>query len=86
LLGISYYQDFYYGESLFLSKRNDLPIILSLSTWITPSYRLLNDEIVYGHAELVDIESARTFVLDKIDYFEKLFVTNYFLEHKTTID
>ena len=86
LLGISFYQDFYYGESLFLTERSDLPIILSLSTWMTTSYRLLNDDIIHGEVTEDALESMRQYVLDKIDFFEKLFITDYFLENKTTID
>lgn len=86
LLGISYYQDFYYGESLFLSERSNLPIILSLSTWILDSYRLLYDEVVYGEVTQDEIEVTRSFVLAKIDFFEKLFITDYFLNNKTTVD
>lgn len=86
LLGISYYQDFYYGESLFLTERSNIPIILSLSTWITNSYRLLNNEIVSGEVIIDEIETTRSYVLEKIDFFEKLFITDYFLEHKTTVD
>ena len=86
LLGISYYQDFYYGESLFLENRTDLPIILSLSTWIMNSYRLVNDEVVYGEATYEEIEHTRELVLMKIDFFEKLFIIDYFIDHKTTVE
>jgi len=86
LLGISYYQDFYYGESLFLENRSDLPIILSLSTWIMNSYRLVNDELVYGEATFEEIEITRSLVLKKIDFFEKLFIIDYFIDHKTTVE
>ena len=86
LLGIAYYQDFYYGESLFLNERSELPIILSLSTWILDSYRLLYDEVVYGEVTQDEIEVTRSFVLAKIDFFEKLFITDYFLNNKTTIN
>ncbi|MDD3068270.1 MAG: hypothetical protein PHF13_05285, partial [Acholeplasmataceae bacterium] len=71
---------------LFLENRTDLPIILSLSTWIMNSYRLVNDGVVYGEATYEEIEHTRELVLMKIDFFEKLFIIDYFIDHKTTVE
>lgn len=83
LLGIPFYSNYYYGESLFLTKRLDLPIILSPSTWITTLYRIINDQVVFGETFDDQIESDRMLVSEKIEFFKKLFITDFFSSHKT---
>lgn len=86
LLGIKYYKDFYYGESLFSESREDKPIILAHSTWIKRDYRIEHDQVLYGEALELDIENERILVFDTIEFFKKLFVTDYFANRKTIED
>jgi lipoteichoic acid synthase len=83
LLGIAYYQDYYYGQSVFLENKLDLPIILSYSSWISYENYVRFDEIVYGHDDLEDYLIKKTEIYEVIDKFEKMFITDYFIDLQT---
>lgn len=78
LLGLSYYQDFYYGESLFVDEREDRPIILSYSSWISESYRVQFGEVVYGEIDEESYLVTKNDIYDTIQFYEKIFFSDYF--------
>ena len=83
LLGVSYYQDYYYGQSVFLQNRLDLPIILSYSSWISHENVVMFDEILSGNDDQLAYDLKKEWVYDMIDYYEKMFQSNYFLNKQT---
>ncbi len=83
LLGIRYYQDYYYGQSVFLENRLDLPIILTYSSWISRENVVLFDQILSGNDDPEDYILKKQWVYEVIDLYEKMFQSNYFLG-KTT--
>jgi lipoteichoic acid synthase len=83
LLGISYYQDYYYGQSVFLEDRLDLPIILSYSSWISYENHVRFDEVVSGNDDLEDYFFKKTQIYDVIEKFEKMFIADYFVDLET---
>ena len=85
LMGISYYQDFYYGQSLFLENRIDLPIILSYSSWISHQMTVEFEEIVAGETDEELFQETRLWVYDVIDRYEKMFQSDFFRDQETYI-
>lgn len=80
LLGIPYYQDFYYGQSLFLENRVDKPIILAYSSWISNEMTVYDEMIVSGSEDFDRFMEIRLSIFNTIDLFEKMFMSNYFEE------
>ncbi|RJX24318.1 MAG: LTA synthase family protein [Acholeplasma sp.] len=78
LLGIPYYQDFYYGQSLFVDAREDRPIILSYSSWISITHMVMFDEVVYGDIDVDTYDQLKTDVYETIQFFEMIFFSDYF--------
>jgi phosphoglycerol transferase MdoB-like AlkP superfamily enzyme len=78
LLGLNYYKDFYYGESLFVEEREDRPIILSYSSWIAQAYRVQFGQIVYGEIDEECYLVAKNEIYDTIQFYEKIFFSDYF--------
>lgn len=78
LLGISYYQDFYYGESLFVDQREDRPIILSYSSWIAQTHRVQFGEIVSGEIDEESYLEMKNEIYNTIQFYEKIFFSDYF--------
>jgi len=78
LLGIPYYQDFYYGQSLFLENREDKPIILAYSSWISNEMTVYDETIVGGSDDFDRFMEIRLSIFYTIDLFEKMFMSNYF--------
>jgi lipoteichoic acid synthase len=78
LLGIEYYKDLYYGQSIFLEEREDRPIILSYSSWICINEMVEFDMVVSGEISVEDFLVKKQMIYDTIDFFEKLFFSNYF--------
>jgi phosphoglycerol transferase MdoB-like AlkP superfamily enzyme len=83
LLGISYYQDFYYGQSIFLEEKEDRPIILSFSSWISRENVVMFDVVLSGNNDPVDYLAKKTWVYQVIDKYEKMFQSNYFIDRTT---
>ena len=80
LLGIPYYKDFYYGQSLFLENRVDKPIILAYSSWISNEMVVYDEMIVGGSEDFDRFMEIRLSIFNTIDLFEKMFMSNYFEE------
>ncbi|HAX03971.1 MAG: hypothetical protein A2Y45_07340 [Tenericutes bacterium GWC2_34_14] len=78
LLGISSYKDFYYGQSLFIDEREDRPIILSYSNWISSSYRVRFGEVVYGEVDIQTFLDTQQEIYETIQFYEKIFFSDYF--------
>lgn len=78
LLGITYYQDLYYGESVFSENRRDKPIILSYSNWITKTYRVQFDSVVFGEVSEEDFYETKDDIYQTIQHYEKIFFSDYF--------
>ena len=78
LLGISSYKDFYYGQSLFIDEREERPIILSYSNWISPSYRVRFGEVVYGEVDEQTFLDTQQEIYETIQFYEKIFFSDYF--------
>ncbi|MBU1093303.1 MAG: LTA synthase family protein [Firmicutes bacterium] len=83
LLGISYIQYYYYGQSVFLEEKLDLPIILTYSSWISHENVILFDEILSGNANEEDYIAKKLSVYDTIDKFEKMFQSDYFNDRQS---
>ncbi len=83
LLGISYVQYYYYGQSVFLDDKLDLPIILSYSSWISYENVVLFDEILSGNDNEEDYIAKKLSVYETIDRFEKMFQSDYFRDRQT---
>ncbi|TNF08640.1 MAG: LTA synthase family protein [Bacillota bacterium] len=80
LLGVEFYEDFYYGQSLFLNQREDRPIILAYSSWISNEMTVYDEQIVAGNEDFDRFMEIRLEVFNTIDLFEKMFMSNYFEE------
>lgn len=78
LLGIPIYHQLYYGQSLFLPIREDRPIILSYSSWIDENEMVEFDQVVDGTLEPEEYMVKKMFIYATIEYFEKLFFSDYF--------
>ena len=78
LFGISSYKDFYYGQSIFRTDREERPIILSYSSWIDSTYRVQFGEVVYGEVSEEEYLETKTEVYDTIQFYEKIFFSDYF--------
>jgi phosphoglycerol transferase MdoB-like AlkP superfamily enzyme len=78
LMGIEFYEDFYYGQSLFLNQREDRPIILAYSSWVSHEMTVYDEEIVAGSDDFDRFMEIRLEVFNTIDLFEKMFMSNYF--------
>lgn len=85
LLGISYIQYYYYGQSVFLDQKLDLPIILTYSSWISHENVVLFDEILSGNDNEEDYIAKKTAIYYTIDRFEKMFQSDYFRDRQTYI-
>ncbi|MFH0767004.1 MAG: LTA synthase family protein [Bacillota bacterium] len=85
LLGISYIQYYYYGQSIFLDNKLDLPIIISYSSWISYGNVVLFDEIISGNFSEDDYFSKKLSVYETIDRYEKMFQSDYFRDRQTYI-
>jgi phosphoglycerol transferase MdoB-like AlkP superfamily enzyme len=80
LLGVEFYEDFYYGQSLFLNQREDRPIILAYSSWVSQEMTVYDEMIVAGNEDFDRFMEIRLEVFNTIDLFEKMFMSNYFEE------
>ncbi len=78
LFGISSYKDFYYGQSIFLEEREDRPIILSYSSWITETYRVQFGEVVLGELDDEVFLNEKNKIYNTIQFYEKIFFSDYF--------
>lgn len=78
LLGIAHYHEFYYGQSLFLEDRDDRPIILSQSSWISEEMVVMDDLVVKGEITEERFLEVKLWIFDKIDFYDKIFVIDYF--------
>ncbi|MDX9690948.1 MAG: LTA synthase family protein [Acholeplasmataceae bacterium] len=78
LVGIEFYEDFYYGQSLFLANREDRPIILAYSSWISDEMTVYDENIVAGSEDFERFMEIRLSIFETIDLFEKMFMSNYF--------
>ena len=78
LIGIPYFRDFYYGESLFVDTREDRPIILSHSSWISLNHMVMFDEVVMGDIDLGSYYQLKSDIYDTIEFFEMIFFSDYF--------
>ena len=85
LLGISYYQDFYYGQSVFLDERLDLPIILAHSSWISHEMTVQFENVVAGSNDIARFNETRTWIFNVIDTYEKMFQSDYFNNRQTFV-
>ncbi|MDO9630044.1 MAG: sulfatase-like hydrolase/transferase [Acholeplasmataceae bacterium] len=83
LLGISYYQDFYYGQSIFLDEKEDRPIILSFSSWISHENVVMFDAVLSGNSNPEEYLAKKMWVYQVIDKYEKMFQSNYFINRVT---
>jgi lipoteichoic acid synthase len=78
LFGIPYYQDFYHGESIFLENRTDRPIILSYSSWISETHKVMFDQVVSGELDEEAFLELKQKIFNTIVFYEKVFISNYF--------
>lgn len=78
LLGIASYKDFYYGQSLFLENREDRPIILSHSNWISNAYRVRFGQVVYGEVSEEEFIETRNRIHQTIRFYDRIFFSDYF--------
>ncbi len=78
LLGINYYKDLYYGQSMYLEDREDKPIILSYSSWICVDEMVTFDQVVFGTLEEVEFQAKKLMIYEVIELYEKMFFSNYF--------
>lgn len=78
LLGISYFKDFYYGQSFFDENRLDKPIILSYSSWITLTHRVQFGQVVLGTLDEESYFSIKDDIFSTIQFYEKIFFSDYF--------
>ena len=85
LLGISYIQYYYYGQSMFLENRIDSPVIFSYTSWMSYENVVMYDVIKSGNDNLDDYLAKKQFVFDTIDKFEKMFQSDYFRDKTTYI-
>jgi len=85
LLGISYIQYYYYGQSMFLEDKIDLPVIFSYTSWISYENVVMYDVIKFGNDNPDDYLAKKQFVFDTIDKFEKMFQSDYFRDKTTYI-
>jgi len=85
LLGISYIQYYYYGQSVFLEEKLDLPIILTYSSWISHENIVLFDEILFGNDNEEDYLAKKQIIYETIDRFEKMYQSDYFKDRQTYI-
>ncbi|MBN2300629.1 MAG: LTA synthase family protein [Acholeplasmataceae bacterium] len=85
LLGISYIQYYYYGQSMFLDERKDSPIIFSYTSWMSYENVVMFDQIESGNDDPEDYLTKKQFIYDTIDRFEKMFQTDYFKDKTTYI-
>ena len=83
LLGIAYYKDYYYGQSVFLENRQDLPIILSYSSWISYENFVMFDKVLLGNDDPIAYDLKKAWVYGVIDRYEKMFQSNYFVNKQT---
>lgn len=78
LLGISFYKDFYYGQSFFIENREDKPIILSYSSWITSTHRVQFGQVVMGTLDERTYFEIKEDIFKTIQFYEKIFFSDYF--------
>lgn len=78
MFGMSSFKDFYYGQSIFLDEREDRPIILSYSSWITETYRVQFGEVVVGEIDDESFFIEKNMIYDTIQFYEKIFFSDYF--------
>lgn len=78
LLGIEFYKDLYYGQSIFLEEREDKPIILSYSSWICMNDMVEFDAVVYGELSKEAFDIKKRMIFETIDLYEKIYFSNYF--------
>ncbi|MBU1142704.1 MAG: sulfatase-like hydrolase/transferase [Firmicutes bacterium] len=83
LLGITYYQDYYYGQSIFLDQKEDRPIILSFSSWISHENVVMFDQVLSGNDNEEDYLAKKSWVYQMIERYEKMFQSNYFVDRIT---
>ena len=78
LLGIPFYRDLYYGQSIFLENRIDKPIILSHSNWITLTHLVRFDEVVSGTLSPEAFIKIKLEIYGTIELFEMIMFSNYY--------
>jgi len=83
LLGISLYRDYYYGQSIFLDNKEDKPIILSYSSWISRDNYVLDDRIILGNDNYEDFIEKKMNVYRTIELYHKVFISNYLMKNQT---
>jgi len=84
-LGISYIQYYYYGQSMFLDDKEDLPIILSYTSWISYENVVQFDVIKSGNNDQDRYLEQKQFAYNTISKYEKMFQSNYFRDKVTYI-
>ncbi len=85
LFGISYIEFYYYGQSIFLADRRDLPIILSYTSWVSYENVVQYDVIKSGNDNPADYLAKKQFVYDTIHKYEMMFQSDYFRDKTTYI-
>lgn len=85
LLGISYIQDYYHGQSMFLLNRLDTPIILSYTTWISYESRVFRNEVIFGIDNAEYLLAKRMEIYDLIKIHEKMFQSDFFRDRQTFV-
>ena len=86
LLGITFNQSYYYGQSLFIENRVALPIILTHSRWIHPEHRVMDNEVVFGEFDDEAFIDMQLFIYEQFIKYESMFKADYFLDREVTIN
>ncbi len=86
LLGISYIQDYYYGQSVFLESRENRPIILGFTSWIGNDSIVFRKEILKGNDDFDDFMKRRLEIYHIINLYEKIFRDDFFNGRKTYVE
>lgn len=85
LLGIEYYQNYYYGESVYLDKPIK-PIILGYNNWFDDKMIVYNDEIIYLDPTIKNPDEyysiKKEFVYYNIEVYQSIIICDYFNQNK----
>lgn len=81
LLGIPYYQEYYYGESVF-SNNPQKPIIFNYTSWMNSSMIVLENKIVWYDELIISdpdqyLSQMNDFIYQEIILSETILLTNY---------
>ena len=85
VLGITVDRSYYYGQSLFLEARENLPIILTHSRWVLPEYRVMDNEVVLGEVDEEAFMDMQAYIYEQFIKYESMFKADYFLDRDVRI-